>query len=101
MGRMIISCLVGRDQGWELRNFLRESRVTIHKNVPSLSSGVRASATYLNDFRAYYKNFQANNISCHFPKISGFKIWIYRQEKQNFKKIGLEKFLPQKTHWRQ
>src|SRR6218665_2995326 len=39
-------CLVGRDQGWELRNL---SRVTIHEKVPSLSSGVRASATYLND----------------------------------------------------
>ena len=43
-------CLVGRDQGWELRICLCESRVTIHERVPSLSSGVRASATYLNDF---------------------------------------------------
>src|SRR6218665_3316140 len=39
-------CLVARNQGWELRNL---SRVTIHKKVLSLSSGVRASATYLND----------------------------------------------------
>ena len=45
--------LVGRDQGWELRIFLCESRVTIHEKVPSLSSGVRASATYLNDFWEY------------------------------------------------
>jgi len=43
-------CLVGRDQGWELRIFLCESHVTIHEKVPSLSSGVRASATYVNDF---------------------------------------------------
>jgi len=39
-------CLVGREQGWELRHFLCES---IHEKVPSLSSGVRASATYVND----------------------------------------------------
>jgi len=39
-------CLVGRDQVWELSIFLCESRVTIHDKVPSLSSGVRASATY-------------------------------------------------------
>src|SRR6218665_2425139 len=26
-------CLVGRDQGWELRIFLYESRVTIHEKV--------------------------------------------------------------------
>jgi len=43
-------CLVGRDQGWELRIFLCESRVTIHDKVPSLSSGVRSSSAYLNDF---------------------------------------------------
>ena len=29
-------CLVGRDQGWELRIFLYESRVTIHEKVSSL-----------------------------------------------------------------
>ena len=34
-------CLVGRDQGWELRNFLCESRVTIREKVPSLSSQFR------------------------------------------------------------
>ena len=45
-------CLVGRDQVWELRIFFCESRVTIHDkvHVPSLSSVVRASATYRNDF---------------------------------------------------
>ena len=31
-------CLVGRDQGWELRIFLCESHVTIHEKVPSLGS---------------------------------------------------------------
>ena len=46
-------CLVGRDQGRELRIFLCESRVPIHDKVPSLSSGVRASATFLNNFWAY------------------------------------------------
>jgi len=29
-------CLVGRDQGWELRNFLCESRVTIHERYQVL-----------------------------------------------------------------
>jgi len=41
-------CLVGRDEGWELR-ILYVSQVysvTIHDKVPSLSSGVRAFATY-------------------------------------------------------
>jgi len=33
-----------------MENFFCESRVTIHEKVSSLSSGVRASATYANDF---------------------------------------------------
>jgi len=36
-----------------LRNYFDVSHVTIHNKVPSLSSGVIASATYLNDFWAY------------------------------------------------
>ena len=46
-----------------IENFLGcESRVTIHENVPSLSSGVRASATHVNDFRAYEKCSYAQKI---------------------------------------
>src|SRR6218665_1400133 len=36
-----------------IENFLCESRVAIHEKVHILSSGVRASAIYLNDFSTY------------------------------------------------
>jgi len=55
-------CLVGRDKGWEIAIFLCESRVTIHEKVPSVSSGVRASATYANIISEHIKKFQADII---------------------------------------
>ena len=36
---------------------------TMHEKVPSLSSGVRASATYANDYRTHKKKFQGDILS--------------------------------------